>query len=273
MSYWNGKAKSENSFDINIRDLIWKYSYKNPYKKDNVIATQVGQLAYGIWKALNARNTKIANNLADVETNGCAYTVDQKIDNINLIVVDSKTESSAYGYNTSETKILICEDEATGWKYKLRLGKNVSKKLAELVSELKFENKLVEWKKDPELNKIFNINISGKVAKISNEYKTITLNYVTINSPTDEEVETATNVFKQQLNDAMAKIKMSEALASKLNTFKILYDALEKDPTLNISEEVKNYFKAEIDKITPEEYDMLSVDEKRLIGKIENKFY
>jgi hypothetical protein len=71
----------------------------------------------------------------------------------------------------------------------------------------------------------------------------------------------------------MAKIKMSEALASKLNTFKILYNALEKDPTLNISEEVKNYFKVEIEKITPEEYDMLSVDEKRLIGKIENKFY
>jgi hypothetical protein len=48
---------------------------------------------------------------------------------------------------------------------------------------------------------------------------------------------------------------------------------LEKDPTLNISEEVKNYFKVEIEKITPEECDMLSVDEKRLIGKIENKFY
>jgi hypothetical protein len=62
MSYWNGKAKSGNSFDINIRDLIWKYSYKNPYKKDNVIATQVGHLTYGLWKELNARNTKIANN-------------------------------------------------------------------------------------------------------------------------------------------------------------------------------------------------------------------
>jgi len=48
-SYWKGRSKSGNTFDVDMFELIQSIDHRNGGYK-YVIAPKVGQLAYAIWK-------------------------------------------------------------------------------------------------------------------------------------------------------------------------------------------------------------------------------
>lgn len=272
--YWRSRSKSGNSFDSNMFNSIWTYCAANEYGKSDVVAQEVGKLAYGIWKALNSRANKIEKNLKDFEENGVEYVEGQKIENLNLIIKDVTTTMghSSYGYYYSESTELICEDPISGWKYKVRLGKNTSTKLADLINDAK-RNNLIDII-DTEMPNIKNINVSGKVLRINKEWKTITLNYVKINGPSDEEI----SIFEKQLYDKKAEKEKAEqasnSLKNTLNFFKLILKTNESNPGTFNSENasLNNQIKNLINEISDEDYFNLSSDDKRVIGKIENLF-
>lgn len=272
--YWRNRSKFGSEFDNSAFRSIWTYCSANDYRKLDVLAQEVGKIAYAVWKALNSRATKIEKNLKDFEENGVEYVEGQKIENLNLIIKDvaTSTSRSSFGYYYSESTELICEDPISGWKYKIRLGKNTSTKLADLINNAK-RNNLIDII-DTEIPNIKNINVSGKVLRINKEWKSITLNYVKINSPSDEEI----SVFEKQLYDKKAEKEKAELasnnLKNTLNFFKLILKTNDSTPGTfnpeNIS--LNTQIKKLIDEISDEDYFNLSSDDKQVIGKIENLF-
>ena len=270
--YWKARSQSGNSFDAGMAHIIREYSHTNPYRKQYVLSVEVGKLAYAIWKALNSKHTKVEQNLKDVEENGFEYTEGQKIENLDLVVKDVKTTMghSSFGYSYSESTELVCEDQKSGWKYKVRLGKNTSTKLADLIDYAK-RNGMIDIL-DSEFPDIKKINVSGKVLRISKEWKSVTLNYVIINSPSDSEVDSIEEKLREKKAEKDAAATASKKLQETLGTFKLILKTAESNPDLFNTEnkELTDFLRNAINSISDEDYEKLSSDDKRVIGKIEN---
>lgn len=160
-------------------------------------------MAYAIWKALNARMNKIEKNLQEIEENGSPYNEGETVENVDLKILRLASDSfqaSRWSKSTT-TYIFICEDPKNGFKLNVRLGKNSSKALFSFLESLRYD-KVFD---DPKFDKYKQINVSGKVSKLNKEYKSVTLNYVTINSPTDAEVEQVSNEYFKTKNEAKEK--------------------------------------------------------------------
>ena len=93
-NYWNGKAKSGNSFDTDMAREIGaavRTTLNNERYPHGFLRFKVGIIAYGVWKALNVKQKKEANNRAEIENSN----VDQEYANISnkkLKLVDWKLE-------------------------------------------------------------------------------------------------------------------------------------------------------------------------------------
>ena len=269
--YWRSRSKSGNSFDSGMFNSIWTYCAANEYGKSDVVAQEVGKLAYGIWKALNSRNNKIEKNLKEFAENGFEYQEGQKIENVDLIIKDVTTVVNNYrgiGAHFADSTELVCKDPTSGFKYKIRLGKNTSKAIADLFSKIKRDGMLDEVKSKLGIEKV---NVSGKILRINKEYKSVTMNFVTINSPTDTEVKFMENQYYEikanidneanNFNDAIKKIK----------TFDLYITVLKNDQTLKDNAEFMQLINHEIDFLKqPHIYKLLNDAEIKKIEELES---
>jgi hypothetical protein len=270
-AYWRARTNSNSSFDAKTFATIWKYSYKNEYRKFEVLAPDVGTIVYGVWKALNSRFTKIENNKKDVEENGVDYTEGQKVSDVNLTVTGIKTTvgKSAYGYSYSEAQALTAIDDKN-WSFKIRLGRNTSTKLAELIGYAEQHN-LFEYLEEnfPHIKKI---NISGKILRVNTEWKTITVNYVTINSPADADVETVLTALKDEAEKRKKLAKATKEANQTLKTLDLVYNSWnDNKEKFAINDEMKTWLQTAIDSIPTEIYEGLDSSNKKLIELIKTE--
>ena len=193
------RAKSGSSFDRDLSNVISRAANIDGNGTNNMTAPQVGQAAYGIWKALNSKANKadaLNQRLSEAGVDFSKFKYGDSVNNIELKVVGTSEKNSSYGYSrsSSTTYILRCEDPKTGLKYNVRLG-NGKKSSLELDLIWNIFNNLnhVNQKKKDEFFQIypqfqnFIIHVSGKILNVSEEYKVITLNYVTLNDQMNSE--------------------------------------------------------------------------------------
>ena len=227
-NYWKSRAKSESEFDIQTSAAINRWVAQSDRRGPKgqpvgLTALDVGRLAYAIWKALNARTNKIERNLQEFEENGSPYNEGEKVENIDLKIIrliHDEFQATRWSKSTT-THVFMCEDSKTGFKVKVRLGKNSSEALFSFLQSLQYDKAF----DDPKFDKYKQINVSGKVSKLNKEYKSVTLNYVTINSPTDTEVEQARDEYVKSKNEAKEKPEIkgeSDNLAKKNFNMKFL---------------------------------------------------
>lgn len=273
--YWRGRSKSGSEFDNSAFHSIWTYCSANEYGKSDVVAQEVGKLAYAIWKALNSRNNKIEKNLQTFEEKGVDYQEGQKVENLELNLI-SATESagirSSFGYTFTNPAELICEDPVTTFKYKIRLGTKTSKELANLILKMQSDGKITQFLSMPEFEALKKVNVSGKIARINKEFKTITLSYVTINSPSDEVVKSLFELYKIKTDEEKQAVKQKQKAKEQIdNDFNLMdlfltnTDVFKQQPELY--QEVQNAFNR---LMSDENKDYVSFrDKKFLIEKIE----
>jgi hypothetical protein len=277
--YWRGRSKSGSDFDSSAFRSIWSYCSANEYGKSDVVAQEVGKLAYAIWKALNSRNNKIEKNLQTFEEKGFDYQVGQKVENLELNLIgatESSSERSYFGYTYTNPAELICEDPATTFKYKIRLGAKTSRELANLMLKMKSDGNIPQFLSMPEFEALKKVNVSGKIARINKEFKTITLSYATINSPSDDVVKSLFDLYKIKRDEEKRaaeqkrkqKQKEEEQIENDFNLMDLFItntDVFKQQPELY--QEVKNAFNR---LMSDENKDNVSfIDKKFLIEKVE----
>ena len=225
--------------------------------KIGLIAPMVGKLAYGIWKALHARENKKEQNLKSFEENGNPYEQGKKVENFDLVIKDVAESSFSYSRwaPTQYSKLLICEDPKTGFKVKVKLGKNdVSNAIFSLFFDIKGNPEIFQSIADslPEFEKMKNIKISGTISKVNPEYKSVSINYVKINSPTAEEVHNFIGLLYDKKNE-LAKKKEEEKAAAK-----------NESSTLQITKGMWDQFGKNVIKNLQDWLDGNETDEKRI---------
>lgn len=271
--YWRGRSKSGSEFDNSAFRSIWTYCSANDYRKSDVVAQEVGKLAYAVWKALNSRNNKIEKNLKEFDEKGFDYQEGQKVENLDLIVKDVVTAVNNYrgfGAHLADSTELVCEDPKSGFKYKVRLGRNTSKALADLFARIKRDGKLEEFKSKLGLG---NINISGKILRINKEYKSITMNFVTINSPTDSEVKSMENQYFEMKKKDEENAKTTSKISEYIEFLRTCVNVSKKDATLKDNMNFVNMIKQYVDYLKSDEiYESLSDDQKKIVKETEEIF-
>lgn len=303
--YWRARSKSGSDFDSSAFRSIWTYCSANDYRKSDVLAQEVGKIAYAVWKALNSRHNKIEKNLkefAEIEKD-YGYQERKQVKNLDLIVKDVDTAVNYYrgiGAHFAEPLKLICEDSAkSGIKYIIKLGTNTSKALADLFSRIKRDGKLEEFlsfqasKLEETFHKEFssqfstleeflkefkskllgNINISGKISKISKENKSVTMNYVTINSPTDSEVKSMEDQYLEMKKKEEEDAKITSKISEYIEFIRTCVNTGKKDPTLKDNEGLVNMIKQNVDYLKSDEiYESLNDDQKKIVKETEEFF-
>lgn len=271
--YWKGRSKSGSEFDNSAFRSIWTYCSANDYRKSDVVAQEVGKLAYAVWKALNSRNNKIEKNLKEFDEKGFDYQEGQKVENLDLIIKDVITAVNNYrgiGAHFADSTELVCEDPKSGFKYKVRLGRNTSKALADLFSRIKRDGKLEEFKSKLGLS---NINISGKILRINKEYKSVTMNFVTINSPTDSKVKSMEDQYFEMKKKEEENAKTTSKISEYIEFIRTCVNVSKKDPTLKDNEPLVNMIKQYIDYLRSDEiYESLNDDQKKIVKETEDTF-
>ena len=271
--YWKGRSKSGSEFDNSAFRSIWTYCSANDYRKSNVVAQEVGKIAYAVWKALNSRNNKIEKNLKEFDEKGFDYQEGQKVENLDLIIKDVVTAVNNYrgfGARLADSTELVCEDPKSGFKYKVRLGRNTSKDLADLFARIKRDGKLEEFKSKLGLG---NVNISGKILRINKEYKSVTMNFVTINSPTDFEVKSMENQYFEMKKKEEEKAKAASKISEYIEFIRTCTNVGKKDPTLKDNEPLVNMVKQYVDYLKSDEiYESLNDDQKKIVKETEETF-
>lgn len=223
-NYWKGKAKSGNQFDTdmasNIERAVEDYLRDERYPHA-FLRFKVGIIAYGVWKALNTKVKKEANNKAEIENSN----VDQDYANISnkkLKVVDWKLEyassSSRYSYYTSSYPSdwrFICLDE-NGFKVNVKVMKTdkIGCAIIELLDSLRVKN----IPKEEAINKV-GINeitiIKATLGKIYKEYKTIYLNRTVLEYPSKfssvEAIESMKENMKNEIEEKILQDKLHES--------------------------------------------------------------
>jgi len=195
VSYWEARSKSGSSFDRDLYGAISRAANINGNGTNNMTAPQVGQVAYGIWKALSVKSSRaeeLNQRLSEAGVDFSKFKTGESIDNIELKIISSTTKMSrgyGYGYrgSSSSTEVLKCEDPKTGIKYNVRIGngRNYDERLSFLWQIFTNLTIISQKKKDKFYQKYpqfqnYLIHVSGKILNVSEEYKTITLNYVTL---------------------------------------------------------------------------------------------
>ena len=271
--YWRSRSKSGSEFDNSAFHSIWTYCSANDARKFNVVAQEVGKIAYAVWKALNSRNNKIEKNLKEFDEKGFDYQEGQKVENLDLIAKDVVTAVNNYrgfGAHLADSTELVCEDPKSGFKYKVRLGRNTSKALADLFSRIKSDGKLEEFKSKLGLD---NINVSGKILRINKEYKSVTMNFVTINSPTDSEVKSMENQYFEMKKKEEENAKTTSKISEYIELIKTCVNVYKKDPTFKIDKGFINVIKQYIDYLKNDEiYELLNDDQKNIVKQTEETF-
>lgn len=281
LMYWRARSNSGNGFDIQTYDDLSSWGAGDG-KKGGLLAPMVGKLAYGIWKALHSRESKKEQNLKSFEENGSPYEEGKKIESLDLIVKNVATSEFSYSrWAPAQTShLLICEDPKTGFKVKVKLGKDeISSNLYSLFFDTQDNrNKAYNYSEAanslPEFEKMKNINISGKVSKINPEYKSISLSYVKINSPTLEEINSFRNLMyakNEELKNKSKEVKNNQTINSmskdqfsraKHVFISALQDFINKNDLKSI--------KSLLNIVKDEYFDVLTDDEKELINKAKN---
>jgi hypothetical protein len=264
--YWRARSQSGSSFDAGMAHIIREYSHTNPYRKQYVLSVDVGKLSYAIWKALNSKQTKVEKNLKEFEEKGFEFEEGQKVANLELVAKSFKNYVSSFGTSISE---LICEDPKTGWKYKVRLGAKTQKAYPDLFEYIYDKGWLDKVLTMPEFDGFQNINVSGKISKINKEFKNVTMNFVTINSPTEEQVKHWEEIFRAEFDKAKAKDKAKAAAGDDLNTLKICLRIMREKPD-QVDDNFRNFAKLMIDKLRdPEIFDSLDEADQQVIKDVE----
>lgn len=271
--YWKCRSKSGSEFDNSAFRSVWAYCSANDYRKSEVVAQEVGKLAYAVWKALNSRNNKIEKNLKEFDEKGFDYQEGQKVENIDLIIKDVVTAVNNYrgiGAHFADSTELVCEDPKSGFKYKVRLGRNTSKVLADLFARIKRDGKLEEVKSKLGLD---NINISGKILRINKEYKSVTMNFVTINSPTDSEVKSMEEQYFEMKKKEEENAKTTSKISEYIELIRSCVSLGKKDPTLKENEPLVNMIKQSVDYLKSDEiYESLNDEQKNIVKETEEIF-
>ena len=218
-SYWKGRSKSGNTFDVDMFELIQSIDHRNGGYK-YVIAPKVGQLAYAIWKAMNAKANKIEQNVQSVENSDLEekYKVGNKINNLKLNLI--KADSSSYSisrYTSVSTKFLITKDNENDIKVKLNISKGdkIGNKLYSIVSE--FTSRGIA-------DKLESVEITvdeATVSKFNKEWKNVTLNRVKFSSSTSNLINDLNNKF----NDCLKEKQQQEEDAKNKDEEKQTYES------------------------------------------------
>ena len=139
-----------------------------------ITAAKVGRIAWIVWKALNNRNTKNADNTKKMKeiTSSGSWEVGSKVKNLNLIAYAS--------YNGGNE--VICRDPKTSMKVKVYIKGYENDEIGNIFYNLNNRNKEIYAKVNPEYNE-FPINIDGKITNVNNEYAFVTISNAKLNSP------------------------------------------------------------------------------------------
>ena len=222
---------------------------------------------------LSTRNNKIEKNLKEFDEKGFDYQEGQKVENLDLIIKDVVTAVNNYrgfGAHLADSTELVCEDPKSGFKYKVRLGRNTSKALADLFSRIKRDGKLEEFKSKLGLD---NINISGKILRINKEYKFVTMNFVTINSPTDSEVKSMEEQYFEMKKKEEENAKTTSKISEYIEFIRTCVNVGKKDPTLKDNEPLVNMIKQYVDYLRGEEiYESLNDEQRNIVKETEEIF-
>ena len=179
-----------------------------------VVVSNIGKLAYAIWKALNVRNNKIEQNVQTVQNSGInlekEFPVGKKIQNFTLKLKDFQVSSfSAIDFHSPKnTYVLICDGPLSnlGFKYKVRLlnyndGDNPGAELCYYLQKVKECEKSIESLE-------IEIEIeSASILGTDPKWKTITFSRAKILKPTQDELDIMIDEIDKEL-----EIKKSEKI-------------------------------------------------------------
>lgn len=188
------RTKSGSSFDKGLFTVISRAANIDGNGTNVMIAPEVGQVAYGIWKALNSKANKsdaLNQRLNEAGVDFSKFKYGDLVNNIELKIIGASEKNSNYG---TTTYVLRCEDQKTGLKYNVRLGNgkkfseelNIIWNIFHCMNSVNQENKNEFLKKYPQFQN-FKIHVSGKISNVNEEYKTITLSYVKTNDQMNPE--------------------------------------------------------------------------------------
>ena len=237
-NYWDGKAKSGNSFDTDMAREIGaavRTTLNNERYPHGFLRFKVGIIAYGVWKALNVKQKKEANNRAEIENSN----VDQEYANISnkkLKLVDWKLEMGQSGYFWVPIGwSFICRDD-NNFKVviKVREGDKVGCGIVEVMNKAQD----LEISKEDIISK-FGMNeiniVKASLGRINKDYKTIYLNRATIQYPSNfssiEAVDTAKKQVEEEIK-AHEEAKEMDRLSSENSHWKtvdMIVDGIKSD--------------------------------------------
>lgn len=275
LNYWKIRSSSGDSFSSEMYNSLLSHT---GFKPKPVLASEVGKLAFGIWKALNSREVKKQQNLEDFNNNNYNLTEGQKVQNIDLVVKDIKSEVQhrAFGGGYYERpRELICKNEENGFTYKVKLSAKTSRKLFDFIQSIKDTAYEEKFKALPEFEKIYKINVSGKISKINKEYKSLNLNYVTINSPTDIEINNLTDLFydkkAQFKQEEKFKLQNEKKFNEALAFIKWIPQILKNDPTIKTNEQFIKILNSSLARVNqPKAFSMLTEQDKLIIQEVQD---
>ena len=250
VSYWTGRKNSGSQFDINLYNIVSKAANIDGRGTNNMTAPEVGQVAYAIWKALNARINKLNQNAKSIQDSGIdlekEFPIGKKFENLTLKLKDIKESTFSQGrYASNVTYILVCEDPASdlGFKYNVRLSNsdinnNLGIKLFKYLQELQKMGESIE-------NLGMNIEFeTASISRVDAKWKVITLNRAKVLKPTLQEIEEFNAELEDRKFEEQNK-KWKEEERKQQEKEQIIAQTMMKDmePICNDEEKIREFFK------------------------------
>lgn len=250
VGYWKGKSNSGSRFDIDLYYKVSNAANINGRGTNNMTAPEVGQVAYAIWKALNARINKIERNTQSIQDSGIdlekEFPIGKKFENLTLKLKDIKESTFSQGrYASNVTYILVCEDPSSdlGFKYNVRLSNSDTKnnlgiKLFKYLQELQKMGDSIE-------NLGMNIEFeTASISRVDPKWKVITLNRAKVLKPTLQEIEEFNAELEDRKFEEQNK-KWKEEERKQQEKEQIIAQTMMKDmePICNDEEKIREFFK------------------------------
>lgn len=265
-TYWQNRAKSNDKYSVSIYNEIHKCT--GDYA-ERVLAANVGKVAYGIWKALNTRFIKTEKNKQEVAMSDFNNQTGDKIENVDLVVTGI---SERYDNFNLLKRTIICTEINSGFKYKLNVTSNkIVEQLFQLLQYIEKQGYMQTFSIDPILEKLYNINISGKLKNVSIEYKSIIVSYVKINSLTLDQLKQLKQIVQNKIEiPSRFKNISDEYIEEVFNFFDKTYQEIDADSSLKTNTEYMQKVKDKLNFITQDQiYNKLTAAQRRQIGKLE----
>ena len=250
VGYWKGKSNSGSRFDIDLYYKVSNAANINGRGTNNMTAPEVGQVAYAIWKALNARINKLNQNAKSIQDSGIdlekEFPIGKKFENLTLKLKDIKESTFSQGrYVSNVTYILVCEDPSSdlGFKYNVRLSNsdtnnNLGIKLFKYLQELQKMGDSIE-------NLGMNIEFeTASISRVDPKWKVITLNRAKVLKPTLQEIEEFNAELEDRKFEEQNK-KWKEEERKQQEKEQIIAQTMMKDmePICNDEEKIREFFK------------------------------